>query len=67
MLSVKSYCKEGNDQEGRKYVKELLRISKELGNKEQEAEVKTYWKEGNNQESRKYATIEDKKPKRVML
>ena len=47
--------------------RELLAISKELGNKEQEAEVKTYWKEGNNQESRKYATIEDKKPKRVML
>ena len=36
---AKSYCKEGNDEERRKYAKELLRISKELGNKEEEVEA----------------------------
>ena len=36
---TKSYCKEGNDQESRKYAKELLRISKELRKKEQEAQT----------------------------
>ena len=55
---TKSYCKEGNDQESRKYAKELLRISKELGNKEQEAKAydvvaKSCCKEENDQESRK--------------
>ena len=54
---VKSYCKEGNDQESRKYAKELLRISKELGNKEEEGDAcdvlaKSYCKEGNDQESK---------------
>ena len=57
---AKSYCKQGNNQESRKYAKEVLGISKELGNKEQEAEacdvlLKSYGKEGNNQERRKYA------------
>ena len=57
---AKSYCKERNDQESRKYAKELLLISKELGNKEQEAEAydllaMSYCKEENDQERRKYA------------
>ena len=36
---AKSYCKQRNDQESRKYAKEMLRISRELGNKKQEAKA----------------------------
>ena len=55
---VKSYFKEGNNQESRKYAKELLRISNELVIKNKKPKrvlsVKSYCKEGNDQESRKY-------------
>ena len=79
---TKWYCKERNNQESRKYAKELLPISKELENKEQEAEAcdvlgKSYCKEGKDQERGKYARelqllarnwgIKNKKPKRVMF
>ena len=39
MFLAKSYCREGNEQESRKYTKELLRISEELGYKKREAEA----------------------------
>lgn len=54
------YCKEGNYEESRTYAKGLLRISKELGNKGQEAEAcdvleKSYHEEGNYQGRSKHS------------